>query len=115
MNHMSVFLKNKVLTGNLRTTPVYVALFAGESEVVGASYARQLVTFTAPVDGQTTNDIDVLFPIAAEVWGAITQIAVYDALTVGNQLFKSPAEFVKTIDVSSQYKVPKNYLIIRLK
>jgi len=115
MNHMSVYLKNKVLTDNLRTTPVYVALFTGASEVVGASYARQLVTFTTPVDGQTTNEVDVLFPIAAELWGDITQIAVYDALSVGNQLFKSPAEFIKTIDVSSQYKVPKNYLIIRLK
>lgn len=115
MNHMSVYLKNKVLTDNLKTTPVYVALFAGAVEVSGASYARKLITFTTPADGQTTNEADVLFPIAAELWGEITQIAVYDALTVGNRLFKSNAEFIKTIDVSSQYKIPKNYLIIRLK
>lgn len=115
MNHMSVYLKNKVLTDNLRTTPVYVALFAGETEVVSVGYTRQSATFIAPVDGQTTNEVDILFPIATSLWGDITQIAVYDALMVGNQLFKSPAELIKTIDVSSQYKVPKNYLIIRLK
>lgn len=39
MNHMSNYLKNKVLTENLRTTPV---------------------------DGQTSNNADVLFPIASE-------------------------------------------------
>lgn len=115
MNHMSIYLKNKVLTDNLKTTPVYVALFAGTVEVTGGAYARQAVTFTTPVDGQTTNDTDVLFPIATALWGDITQVAVYDSATAGNQLFKSPAEFIKTIDVSSQYKVPKNYLIIRLK
>lgn len=115
MNHMSVYLKNKVLADNLRTTDVYVALFTGETEVNKVSYVRQKATFTDPVDGQTSNSLDVLFPIAAELWGEITHIAIYDSLTVGNQLFKSPAEFIKTIDVSSQYKIPKNYLIVRLR
>lgn len=115
MNHMSVYLKNKVLTNNLRTTPVYVALFNAEVEVSKASYLRQAVTFVEPVDGQTSNSADVLFPIANEVWGDITHIGIYDAATNGNLLFKSPAEFIKNIDISSQYKVPKNYLIVRLK
>lgn len=115
MNHMSVYLKNKVLTDNLRTGDVYVALFAGETEVGQASYKRQKATFVEPVDGQTSNSVDVLFPIAAESWGEITDITIYDALTVGNQLWKAPAEFKKVIDVSSQYKIPKNYLIVRLR
>ncbi|MEK4247586.1 hypothetical protein MKZ20_20120 [Psychrobacillus sp. FSL K6-2684] len=115
MNHMSTYLKNKVLTDNLRTTPVYVALLSGEAEVNKASYKRQACTFVEPVDGQTSNSADVLFPIANEVWGDITHIGIYDSLSSGNLLFKSPTEFVKTIDISSQYKVPKNYLIVRLK
>lgn len=41
MNHMTVYLKNKVLTDNLRTTPVFVALFYGDIEVSAASYSRQ--------------------------------------------------------------------------
>jgi hypothetical protein len=115
MNHMSIYLKNKVLTDNLRTTPVYVALFNNGAEVAQPSYTRQTITFIAPTDGQTSNSADILFPIAGENWGDITHIGIFDSLTGGNLLFKSPAEFVKTIDVSSQYKIPKNYLIVRLK
>ena len=113
---MSVHLKNKVLKDNLIITPVYAALFTGEAtEVNAASYKRQAITFIEPSDGQTSNSTDVLFPIATEVWGDITHVGVFDSLTGGNLLFQSNAEYVKTIDVSSQYKVPKNYLIIRLK
>lgn len=115
MNHMTNFLKNKVLTDNLRTTPVYVALFNSDVEVAEASYLRQVVTFVEPSEGQTSNNADVLFPIASEVWGDITHIGIYDAATNGNLLFKSPAEFIKNIDISSQYKIPKNYLIVRLR
>jgi hypothetical protein len=111
MNHMTVYLKNKVLTDNLQN--VYVGLFNEENEVATASYARQPATFTAPSEGQTSNNIDIFFPIAGESWGAITHIGIFDA--GGNLLFKSPAEFIKTIDISSQYKIPKNYLIIRLR
>lgn len=112
MNHMSVYLKNKVLADNLKG--VHVALFNGDIEVGQSSYKRQSATFTAPSEGQTSNNADVLFPIASEAWGDITHIGIFDASTGGNLLFKSPAEFVKNIDVSSQYKIPKNYLIVRL-
>lgn len=115
MNHMSVYLKNKVLTDNLRTNPVYVALFNSDVEVSQVSYARQKVMFVEPTEGQTSNNTDILFPIATEGWGSITHIGIFDSETGGNLLFKSPAEFVKNIDVSSQYKIPKNYLIVRLK
>jgi len=115
MAHMSNYLKNKVLNENLRDSTVYAALFSGDSEVSQPSYERQQVTFIPPNEGQTSNSQDVLFPIAEEEWGNITHIAVYDSQTGGNLLFKNNAEFVKTIDVSSQYKIPKNYLIIRLR
>ena len=115
MNHMSVCLKNKVLTDNLRTKAVYAALFNAEAEIVQGSYSRQIISFVEPVDGQTSNTEDVLFPIASEAWGTITHIGIFDSAVKGNILFKSPAEFVKTIDISSQYKIPKNYLIVRLK
>lgn len=115
MNHMTTYLKNKVLTDNIRTAPVYVALFNGELEVEQTSYARQLATFVLPESGQTSNSADILFPIAGENWGSITHIGIFNALTGGNMLFYCPAEFAKTIDISSQYKIPKNYLIVRLK
>lgn len=113
MNHMTIYLKNKVLNDNLQG--VYVALFNGANEIEQPSYQRQSVSFIESNDGQTSNNEDILFPIAAEAWGDITHIAIYDSETGGNQLFKSNAEFVKNIDISSQYKIPKNYLIVRLR
>lgn len=68
MNHMTVYLKNKVLTDNLRTATVYVALFNNDVEVNTTSYARQQGIFATPTDGQTSNNADILFPIAAESW-----------------------------------------------
>lgn len=111
MNHMTNYLKNKVLTDNLQN--VKVALFSDNAEIYGPSYQRQSVTFTSPSDGQVSNTADILFPIATESWGNITHIGIFD--NEDNLLFKSPAEVVKNIDISSQYKIPKNYLIIRLK
>ncbi|MEK4715327.1 phage tail fiber protein [Sporosarcina sp. FSL K6-5500] len=115
MNHMSVYLKNKLLTDNLRTTPVYVALFNNDVEIAQPSYKRQAVSFIEPVDGQTSNNADVSFPIATESWGTISHIGIYDSATEGNLLFKSPSEFLETINISNQYSIPKNYLINRLK
>ena len=112
---MTWYLKNKVLTDNLKTASVFVALFNGDAEVNASSYSRQPGIFATPTDGQTSNNADILFPIATENWGAISHIGIYDAKTGGNLLFKSQAEFTKSIDVSSQYKIPKNYLIVRLK
>lgn len=113
MNNMTVYLKNKVLNQELQG--VYVALLNEDIEVDKVSYKRQLASFTVATEGQTSNNADILFPIASEIWGPITHIAIYDSITLGNQLFKSRAEFVKSIDILSQYKIPKNYLIIRLK
>lgn len=111
MNHMTTYLKNKILSDNLQN--VFVGLFNEENEILASSYARQPATFTTPEEGQTSNKADILFPIAEENWGQITHIGIFDA--EGNLLWKAPAEFVKTIDISSQYKIPKNYLIIRIR
>lgn len=113
MNHMSTYLKNKVLNESLQG--VYVSLFNEDKEVVKASYKRQSSAFVPATEGQTSNNADILFPIATESWGPITHIGIYDSLSGGNLLFKSPAEFIKIIDISSQYKIPKNYLIVRLR
>lgn len=112
MNHMSDYFKSKVIKENLHD--VFVGLFH-DKEVTAASYKRIAINFLPPIEGQTSNTADVLFPIAMELWGEIVEVGIFDAVTEGNLLFKAPAEFVKTVDVSSQYKIPKNYLIIRLK
>lgn len=115
MYHMTDYFKAKIFNDNLRNKDVYVSLFSGNSEVNQASYKRQKATYGEPVEGQIVNSEDIVFPIAKESWGDITHIGIHDAATGGNLLYRSPAEFVKTIDVSSQYKIPKNYQIVRMR
>lgn len=64
----------------------YIALFNGSTEVSGTSYARQAITFLAPIAGIVRNGADISFGVADPDWGLITEYAVYDALTSGNLL-----------------------------
>ncbi|MCB2309050.1 hypothetical protein LGL08_20310 [Clostridium estertheticum] len=127
MSMMSDFLENAMINTVLRgqsyaAGSVYVGLFTvnptdanTEGEVTGASYVRQVVTFEVPLDGETSNTVDVLFPISTEAWGVVTHIGLFNAVTGGNMLFHAPLEFEKTMNISSQFKIPKNYLVVRLK
>lgn len=110
---MTNYLKDEIL--NTFLDGVYVALFNQSKEISKSSYKRQKVSFVNPESGQTSNSEDVLFPIAEENWGEVTHIAIYDRSTNGNELFKRQAEFKKEITESAQYKIPKNYLIVRIK
>lgn len=116
MSDMSPYLQNKMINDYLRTATVYVGLLTDEStEVSAKDYNRVKITFIEPENGQTSNDSDVLFPVSESDWGRITHMAVYNAETKGEYLFKSKADVVKEITKSGQYKIPKNYLIIRPK
>lgn len=127
MSKISDYLENKIIDATLRGqtyagTSVYVGLFTSDptdagtgAEATGASYARQQAAFNVPVDGQTTNSADILFPIATESWGTITHIGLFDAPAGGNLLYHGQLEFAKTINISSQFKLPANYLIVRIK
>lgn len=113
MANMTDFLKNKMLDENL--VDVFVGLYTGGEELGAASYKRMPISFASAVEGQTLNTEDVFFPIAEEYWGRISEVAIYDSEAGGNMLFKARADYIKDINVSSQYKIPENYLIIRLK
>lgn len=93
-DYLETKLLEHVLLGIPYTPPdnVYVALHPvspGDdglgAEVVGASYERKLVTFTAVVDSSTSNE-------AALVWVnmplvTVTHVGIWDAATAGNLLF----------------------------
>ena len=127
MSMLSDYLENALIDTVLRGQSytggnVYVGLFTSDpkddgtgTEVSGNSYERQKVAFKVPLNGETYNDSDVLFPIATEDWGIIAHIGLFDSQADGNLLFHAPLEFEKTINISSQFKIPKDYLIIRLK
>lgn len=114
MSEISDYLKNKVLLDNLIDQQCYVALLDGDTEVSQSDYMRQPIVFDTPVSGQVSNNKDILFDVSLSHWGTVNHVAIYDALADGNLLFKSESEFEKEIDISSQYRIPKNYLIVRL-
>lgn len=115
MSGMSTYLKNKVLTEHLVDKQCFVGLLDGVVEVTQSDYARQPLTFDYPTDGLVGNNTDVVFGIAESDWGTVSNIGVFDAATGGNLLFISVADYEKEITISDQYKIPKNYLITRIK
>lgn len=114
MNNMQVYEKNRVLKESLITRKVYCGLENTE-EIKTSSYKRVAVDFTEPSNGQVQNKNDIEFPIATEDWGAISKIALYDAPSGGNKVWEGAPEVVKSIGVASQYKIPRGYMILRLR
>lgn len=115
MNNMMEVEKNEVLKIRCIDRQLYVGLISNNKEITSASYIRVPVKFTNPIKGQIYNSEDVTFPIANENWGEVTEIGIYDSKTGGNCTWKGKAEVVKNIGIASQYKIPKNYLILRLR
>ena len=103
-----------------RPTAWYIGLFTddpgeaqGGTEVSGNGYARKAVTFT--VSGDTaTNNAAIEFDVATGNWGTITHIAVYDALTSGNQIAYAALTASKTIETGDVLRIPSGDLDITL-
>lgn len=99
----------------------YLALFTatpsdigGGTEVTGTGYARQSVTFAAPVSGAMATSADVVFPVAGSAWGTITHHAIFDALTGGNMIYYGPLAAAKVIAGGEQLKFLAGALTITL-
>jgi hypothetical protein len=105
---------------------VYVALWtvmpdeagAGGTEVTGGSYARQAIstgtsgtgvgsgfTDVSAGNGATSNVSDITFPVATAGWGTILGIAVMDALSNGNQLWRSTLTTSSDILINDQFVI----------
>ena len=103
-----------------RPTAWYLGLFTaapsesgGGTEVSGGSYAREAVTFS--VSGNlATNSGAIEFPVATADWGAITDIAVFDASTGGNQIAYATLTASKTILSGDVLRIPAGDLDITL-
>jgi len=117
-------LVNHVLRNTALTSPitVHLALFNANptdanitaNEVATASYARQTVTFTNPVDGATDNTAEIAFAQATESWGNVTHIGIYDASTLGNLLYHGALSVAKTVDTNDTFKISAGNLDITL-
>lgn len=115
MDAKSTYLENAILNHVLRNSAlaspatVYVALYTvaptdagGGTEVTGGSYARQAVTFAAPVAGVCTNSGAVTFPSATANWGTVVAMGIFDASSGGNLLYYGNLTTSKIIDNGDQ-------------
>lgn len=127
MAEMSNYLENALINGTIRgtsftaPTTVYVALYITDptdadvgTEVTGGSYARQPVTFAAPVNGASASNADVNFPLATAPFGTVSFIGLRDAVTGGNLLYHSPLDVAKTIETGDIFKISTGNLTVTL-
>lgn len=90
-----------------RPTAWYVALYTaapsdsgGGTEVSGAGYARQSVTFDAASSpgGTTSNSADVSFTAVGGDYGTVTHMGIFDAASSGNLLWHGVLSASKTVE-----------------
>lgn len=127
MAEFSNYLENALINATLRNTAytspatVYLALYTTDptdadtgTEVSGAAYARQSITFGAPSDGVSTNSAAIEFPQAGGSWGTVAYIGIRDASTAGNLLYHSPLTAAKTIATGDVFRVAAGSLSVAL-
>jgi hypothetical protein len=99
MSSFSDYLENKVLDHVFRNTAltsptdVFLALYTvaptdagGGTEVSGAGYARQDITFGAASSGAISNSAPVAFTASGGNYGTVVAAGIFDASTSGNLL-----------------------------
>lgn len=130
MSKFSDYLENKIVNFWLRGNPegvvapagVYLALYksdptdanTGTECAATGDYARQQVTFSAPVDGVTSNTALVQFPIASLSWGTVTHIGIFDAPSGGNLLFHGAISPTQTINAGGRIEFPAGSIQISI-
>ena len=124
---MSDYLENALINATLRNTTytspttVYLALFTSDptdagtgTQVSGGSYARQPITMGVPTNGTSLNTSTITFSAATTLWGTVTHVGIYDALTGGNLLYHTPLTVSKTIDVGDVFTIQAGNLSVNL-
>ena len=122
------YLADRLIQATVRnvawTTPnkVYLALYTEDptkagfssNEVDQASYNRQEVTFTAPVDGVSTNANQVDWNTATSNWGNVGWISIMDKASGGFMLYFTALDNAKTILSGDQFKIDAGKLNLTL-
>lgn len=104
---------------------LYAALYVSDptemdtgTEVNGAGYARQQITFgnisTSGTKSVISNNSIIIFPQAAGSWGVITHIGVRDAATGGNLLAYTPLPISKAVENGDRPEFPADAVVIAL-
>ena len=100
-------------------TGSYVALYTtsptqsgGGVEVSALGYSRQAAIWTAPVNGQSSNVADIVFPVALALWGTVVAYGLVDAGLAGNLLYYANLNAPQLVEVNDQIKFPAGQLQI---
>jgi hypothetical protein len=103
-----------------KPSTLYVALFVGnptsggtEISTSGSAYSRLAATFNVAA-GVATNAANIEWPAATSAWGTITWVAIYDAVTGGNQLVTAQLSSAKTIGSGDVLRIPTGQLSVTL-
>jgi hypothetical protein len=119
------YLSGNVINAAVRGIPYtpptgsYVALYTtsptqagGGVEVATMDYSRQQAVWTAPVNGQSTNVADLVFPVALVSWGTIVAYGLVDAGLSGNILYYANLNAPQLVQINDQIKFPAGQLQI---
>jgi len=126
MSQISDFLENELLDAVFSQaaytpTTLYLALHTADplddgsgAEVTGGSYARQLCTtsFAVAAGGSVSSNADISFTdMPAET---VTHVAIWDAATAGNMLWRATLSASKTTNAGDTFTVSSGNLTFTL-
>ena len=113
------------LYGSGTPATLYFALFTaapaadgtGGTEVTGGSYARAAMTnnatnFPAASGGQKSNGTGISWATASALWGTVTHLVVFDALSGGNRYDFGPLDAPRTINNGDTFSVAPSQFVI---
>ena len=123
----SNYLADKLIDATVRNIPydtpedVFIALYTTDptkldigAEVSEASYNRQKIVMTVPVEGQTENSAQIDFSEATSNWGLITHIGIRDEANDGNLLYFTKLDDAKDVLSGDQFRINVDKLKITL-
>lgn len=132
MASMTNYLADAILNETLRNTnyvppvTVYLSLHTADptrtgshtAEVAVGGYARKAITFAAPADSgtdeQVKNSALVDFGTATADWGIVTHWGIEDAATLGNMLYRGALTSSKTVQNGDPVSAAINAIAVDL-
>lgn len=113
------------LYGSGTPATLYFALFTsapaadgtGGTEVTGGSYARAAKTndvtnFPAASGAQKSNANAITWATATALWGTVTHIVVFDALSGGNRYDFGPLDAPRTVNNGDTFSIAPTQFVV---
>ena len=123
----SNYLANKLIDATVRNIPydtpeeVFIALYTTDptkedvgAEVREASYNRQEVVMSVPVEGKSENTAQIDFSEATSNWGRVSHIGIRDQAYDGNLLYFTELDNPKEILTGDQFRISVDKLKLTL-